>query len=133
MLWLLFGRSNGWGSDLSYTTQLQQNTNLIPLLTIKNYMYVLRNSDSTYMIRHCFINLAGNILLFVPDGWLLPKLWKWFRNFFHFFISCIGIIFLVEVLQLFTLLGRFDIDDILLNITGMVFGFLLWLLFSKKN
>ena len=133
LLWLLFGRSNGWHTGIPYTTQLQQNTNLIPFLTIQNYRYVLHHSDSTYMLWHCFINLAGNVLLFVPIGWMLPKLWKWFRRFFRFFITCLGIIFLVEILQLFTLLGRFDIDDIILNLTGMILGFLLYLPFSKKG
>ena len=132
MLWLLFGRSNGWNDSLPYTQQLQQNTNLTPFLTIQNYLYVLRYSSSSYMRTHCFINLAGNVFLFVPAGWLLPRLWKWQRNFFRFFTTCLSAIFMVEVLQLFTLLGRFDVDDIILNLTGMILGFLLHTIFTKR-
>ena len=132
ILWLLFGRSNGWDSKLPYEEQLRQNTNLIPFLTIQNYLYVLSHPSSSYMLRHCFINLAGNIVLFIPVGWLLPRLWQQQRNFFRFFATCLGTIFLVEVLQLFTLLGRFDMDDIILNLLGMTFGFLLQVIFVKR-
>ena len=132
MLWLLFGRSNGWDSGIPYETQLRQNTNLTPLLTIRNYLYTLIHSDSQYMVRHCFINLAGNVLLFVPAGWLLPKLWSRQRNLFRFFATCLGAIFLVEVLQLFTLLGRLDVDDMILNLSGMVLGFLIQRFFAKR-
>ena len=132
MLWLLFGRSNGWDSGIPYETQLRQNTNLTPLLTIRNYLHILTHSDSQYMVRHCFINLAGNVLLFMPIGWLLPKLWQRQRNFLRFFATCFGAIFLVEVLQLFTLLGRFDVDDVILNLSGMVLGFLLRWIFAKR-
>ena len=132
LLWLLFGRSNGWVAGLSYQEQLKQNTNLTPLYTIRNYLYVLQNPTNSYLTTHCFINLAGNILLFIPAGWLLPKLWKWQRNFLHFFVSCLGAVFCVEVLQLFTLLGSFDVDDIILNLLGMTVGFLGYTVFAKK-
>ena len=85
------------------------------------------------MVTHCFLNLAGNVLLFIPAGWLLPKLWLNMRNFFRFFAVCAGAIFLVEILQLFTLLGRFDIDDWILNISGMILGYLVYMLFCRKS
>ena len=132
LLWLLFGRSNGWIAGLSYQEQLKQNTNLVPFYTIGNYLYVLRNRTDSYLLTHCFLNLAGNILLFIPVGWLLPKLWKWQQSFLHFFVSCLGSVFFVEVLQLFTLLGSFDVDDIILNLLGMTVGFLGHEIFTKK-
>ena len=84
------------------------------------------------MRTHCFMNLAGNIVLFIPAGWLLPRLWVWMRNFFRFFALCAGVIFLVETVQLFTLLGRFDIDDLILNLFGMILGFILFAAKGKK-
>jgi len=132
MLWLLFGRSNGWNTALSYKELLRQNANLTPLYTIGNYYWVLKNSQDRYMVVHCFINLAGNVLLFVPIGWLLPKLWVRLRNFFRFFAICTGAVFFVEILQLFTLLGRFDIDDWILNICGMTLGYVLYMLLRRR-
>ena len=126
MLWLLFGRSFGWDDGLTYRQILQNSINLKPFFTIRNYLQVViyRTNDSVFT--HCLINLLGNVLLFVPAGYLLPKLWKKQRNSFLFLCSCLSMILLVELVQLFSLLGSFDIDDIILNISGMIIGYLLW-------
>jgi len=132
MIWLLFFRSDSRVTGLPYKDLLRQNTSLVPFYTTKNYLYVLKHSTDRYMRTHCFMNLAGNIVLFIPAGWLLPRLWVWMRNFFRFFAFCAGVIFLVETVQLFTLLGRFDIDDLILNLFGMVLGFILFAVKRKK-
>ena len=125
MLWLLFGRSGGWNASLPYAQQLRQNTNLTPFFTIQNYLYVLQHPSDRYILIHCFINLAGNILLFIPAGWLFPHLWQRMQNFFRFLFSFAGIILLIETIQLFSLLGRFDVDDVILNLVGATFGFIM--------
>ena len=132
LLWLLFGRSQGWVEGISYKQMLRQNVNLMPLLTIKNYWYVVRHGTDPALIRHCVINLVGNVLLFIPIGYWLVRLWPRFRNFFLFLATCAGIILLVEALQLFTLLGSFDVDDIILNLAGMTIGYLFGLVRRKK-
>ena len=132
MLWLLFFRSDSRDFGLPYKALLRQNTNLVPFYTTKNYLYVLKNSTDRYMRTHCFLNLAGNIVLFIPAGWLLPRLWERLQNFFRFFAVCIGVMFLVETLQLFSLLGRFDIDDLILNLFGMILGFILFQLGRRR-
>ena len=133
LLWLLFGRTSAWTEGLSYKETLRQNTNLSPLLTIQNYWYVIRHSSVASLVRHCSINLVGNILLFIPPGYWLVRIWPRFRNLFLFLISCAGLILLIETLQLFTLLGRFDVDDIILNLAGMLIGYLFCLLRHRKK
>ena len=133
MLWLLFGRSQGWTEGIPYRQMLLNNINMTPLLTINNYNYVVQQGPGHPYFVHCIINLLGNILLFVPAGWLLPKVFPFQRNFFRFFVSCTGLILLVETVQLFTLLGSFDIDDIILNLAGMTFGFIVYHLFRKRR
>ena len=123
MLWLLFGRSSGWIDGLNYREMLGQNINLTPLFTIQNYLHVVLHHSNEALVTHCVINLLGNVLLFIPAGWLLPKLWTKQRNFILFLLTCTLTIFLIEVLQLFTLLGSFDVDDLILNLFGMTFGF----------
>ena len=132
MIWLLFFRSESRDLSLPYKELLRQNTNLVPFYTTKNYLHVLQNSTDRYMRTHCFMNLAGNVVLFIPAGWLLPRLWGRLRNFFRFFVLCTGIIFLVETAQLFSLLGRFDIDDLILNLFGMILGFILFHLGRRR-
>ena len=38
----------------------------------------------------------------------------------------------MEVIQLFTLLGSFDVDDVILNLLGMTVGFLIHAIGSAK-
>ena len=123
MLWLLFGRSSAWIDGLTYREMLGQNINSTPLFTIRNYLHVVLHHSNEALVTHCVINLLGNVLLFIPAGWLLPKLWKKQRNFILFLLTCTLTIFFIEVLQLFTLLGSFDVDDLILNLFGMTLGF----------
>ena len=133
MLWLLFGRSSGWSEGQDYSQLLQQNMNLKPLHTIRSYLNIVLHYPQSSFYPHCVINLAGNVLMFIPAGWLLPRVFKPLRNFFLFALVCTLSILLVEVLQLFTLLGSFDVDDIILNLSGMLVGFILFAIFGKKK
>ena len=126
MLWLLFGRSQGWVDGLTYRQMLERNINLTPLQTIRDYWNVVFYRTNDAYLVHCFINLAGNVLLFIPAGWLLPKIFPTQRHFVRFFATCSGLILMVESVQLFTLLGSFDIDDVILNLGGMLLGFLVY-------
>ena len=126
MLWLLFGRSTGWVDGIPYREQLRRNANLEPLRTIKNYLWVLRHSHDRHLLKESIINLGGNVLLFIPVGLLFPRVWPFLRKFFLYLAFCAGIILLVEITQLFTLLGSFDVDDVILNLAGMSLGFLLF-------
>ncbi len=125
MLWLLFGRSFGWDDGLGYEELLRQNVNLTPLYTIKNYLRVVIHRSNDAVFTHCLINLLGNVLLFIPFGYLLPRLWKKQKNFFVFMLTALLSILVIELVQLFTLLGSFDVDDIILNISGMIVGYLI--------
>lgn len=133
MLWLLFFRSSGWTEGMAYEDQLRQNINLTPFLTIGNYWKVIYHRTNDAAMMHCVINLGGNVLLFIPIGVFLPRLYPKLRNYFRFLCACLGGMFLVEVLQLFTLLGSFDVDDLILNILGMTVGFIGYHLFRKKK
>ena len=133
MLWLLFCRSYGWVEGLSYEQMLRQNINLKPFLTIGNYWRVIYHRTNDAMLMHCIINLGGNILLFIPAGWLLPRIFVKMRSFFPFFFTCAISIFLVETVQLFSLLGSFDVDDLILNLSGMLLGFIYYHLTKPRK
>lgn len=133
MLWLLFGRSRGWVAGLSYREQIKGSINLIPFYTIRNYLYVIIHRSNDSVLVHCIINLVGNVVLFIPAGYLLPKLFPKQRNYFRFFLTCTGSMLLVELLQLFTLLGSFDVDDLILNLFGMTIGFLIYTIFTPRK
>lgn len=131
LLWLLFDRPIAQDPVSDYAQILRGNMNLIPFQTIGNYWKVVTRWEFTPLFRHCVINLGGNIFLFIPIGYFLPRLWPFLRNFFSFLLTCSLAITLVELLQLVTLLGSLDIDDFILNLLGMITGYLIYMIFKK--
>ncbi|HET7627908.1 MAG TPA: VanZ family protein [Bacillales bacterium] len=70
-------------------------------------------------------NVYGNILLFLPQGLLLPILFRKCRNFFLLFFVAVVSSFTIESLQYAYAKRIFDIDDILLNVVGAIIGWAL--------
>lgn len=126
MLYLLFGRTRYGIDDGGYWQTISRNVNFIPFYTIRNYMHIIRNIPQSPWYTHCIVNLSGNILLFIPIGYLLPRIFVSMHSFFRFAGICLGAVFLVEIVQLLTLLGSFDVDDIILNMAGALLGHLIW-------
>lgn len=131
LLWLLFDRSFDWTEGLSYRQQLKNNISLVPFHTIGNYWKVVCRKEYNSLFFHCVINLAGNVVLFIPIGYFLPRLWVNMRRFFPFLFTCFLSVCLVETIQLFTLLGSMDIDDLILNLFGMITGYLIFMIFKR--
>ena len=78
-----------------------------------------------------FANLIGNILVFIPFGFLLPKAYpscgKWWRVFY----CASGFVICIELFQLFSAFGAFDVDDIFLNVLGAMIGYPFYVLCRK--
>ena len=131
MLWLLFDRPLALDDGRTYAELLRSNMNLVPFHTIGNYWKVVKRMDFSPMFYHCVINLGGNIFLFIPIGYFLPRLWKPMRKFFVFLLTCFLSVTLVELIQLVTLLGSLDIDDLILNLFGMIVGYVVFMIIKK--
>lgn len=129
MVYLLFGMRWSrlfWAPD-GYWETLCGNINLIPFRTIAEYAEGLSktaNGDSV-------INLYGNVIMFVPLGFLLPAVFPKARPFRTCLLTALVTLCAVELIQLVTLLGSLDIDDVLLNLAGAVIGYGMWWLLSK--
>lgn len=132
LVWLLFYK-NRQASYADYWLQVSRNYSIVPFYTIRNYMRVVRFSNNAYLLRHCYVNLVGNVLLFAPGGYLLPALWPKFRKYGKFFFTCLASILAVETVQLFSLLGSFDIDDVILNLVGLTCGYIFYKLTHPKS
>ncbi len=72
-------------------------------------------------------NLAGNIIIFVPYGFFISMASR-SRGFFKTLFFSMGLSLCVELTQLFTRVGSFDVDDILLNTVGGVIGYMIFLI-----
>ncbi|MBQ3100065.1 MAG: VanZ family protein [Clostridia bacterium] len=121
MIWLLFGQRIGFWQEGNYFENLFAKVNLIPFATISSQFERLWNNS--YLARHCFINLAGNIVMFVPFGLLMPAVWKQLTSLWRFVLCMTAVIVLIELIQLFSLLGSLDVDNYILNIIGSLIGF----------
>lgn len=70
-----------------------------------------------------FINLAGNVLAFIPFGAVLPVINRNTRNFFMIALLSFEFSLLVETIQLIFRVGSFDVDDMFLNTLGGMIGY----------
>lgn len=90
--------------------------NFTPFKTIKMYI------DYAYKL-NSVENLAGNLLVFVPFGFLFPLVAGNGRLFWVMLLNAFVFVLGIEVFQLFSGFGAFDVDDLLLNCLGAAIGF----------
>ena len=128
MAFLLLGRSR-YAVEDGYLSTLSQHLSLQPLHTIRLFINVLVEGYGGGAQRTAIVNLVGNVVLFLPLGFLPPLLWKGFRKLFKCLLWCGLIIVGVELCQLFALVGNCDIDDLLLNLVGVSMGYGMYRLF----
>ncbi|TYS17500.1 VanZ family protein [Rossellomorea vietnamensis] len=100
------------------------SNNFVPLSSIKDLM-----SHSYFMVP--LRNIAGNIILFVPLGFMLPLKFNKFNS-----VLMVGLVGLlsstfIELIQLWLPIRAIDVDDILLNTLGSMIGFLLLKTFKR--
>jgi len=94
--------------------------------SITPFREILRVNQGGPWLRFVF---WGNIIMFAPIGFCLPLLWR-HRRWYH--AAALGLVLStgIEFIQVFS--GRVsDIDDVMLNTLGTIFGFLLFYIVSK--
>ena len=102
------------------TSAQEYHYNLHPLREINRY------------IRHChrlgmwpvMLNLAGNVVAFVPFGAFLPFLQRKCRSFFRVALYSFEVSLAVELIQLVYRVGSCDVDDVILNTLGGMLGYI---------
>jgi glycopeptide antibiotics resistance protein len=101
-------------------------TNIIPLTVLfETYREVFVNGNIHYFL----INFLGNLVMFLPFGFLVPLLWNLSGKktlLIGFFCSLF-----IECCQLFLARGT-DVDDLILNTAGTALGLLLYRYFENK-
>ncbi|KZE14005.1 VanZ family protein [Priestia aryabhattai] len=103
----------------------QGGINIIPLATIKHVLL----HDS---IMEIVLNNIGNIILFMPFGFLLPFKFKWINSLPK---TCLMGMFLsisIESIQLLLPNRWTDIDDVILNTLGTGIGYSLLRVINKQ-
>ena len=100
--------------------------NFVPFATIK-----LFSGSQRMRTEYKVENLLGNVLIFIPLGFLLPLLIKRFRNTWLILMAGFFLSVFYECFQLVTGIGVFDVDDMLLNTLGTAIGVIIFWIIKK--
>ncbi len=105
------------------TTSRQEYTyNIIPFQEIRRFIkYREIIGFESFMV-----NIAGNILAFCPFGFFLPILNDKKRGMLYVTLVSFEFSLLIELVQLITRVGSYDIDDIILNTIGGILGYIIY-------
>lgn len=93
--------------------------NLVPFLEIRRYL-TYRKQIGYWRV---LWNLAGNVLVFVPFGALLPALREKRMGFGKTVLLSFELSLLIEISQLILRVGSCDVDDMILNTLGGCIGY----------
>ncbi len=133
MAWLLFGQRLGAPRPADYRAAMAANMNLVPLWTIRHFLALTQGAAGPYLARFAAVNLLGNVWVFVPLGVFMPALWRPMEKLWLFALCLAGLIVAIELVQLVTLLGSCDVDDLILNMTGGLLGYGGWRLARRRR
>lgn len=101
--------------------------NLEPFKEIKRFL----NNIETLGIRSVILNIGGNIVGFMPLGFLVPMAFPKMRGTVLMILTSFTATLLIETCQLVSCTGSFDVDDLLLNTIGGIMGYGFYLIFTK--
>ena len=103
--------------------------NLVPFKTILNLIINFKYFDLEVWI----YNLFGNIAAFMPLGLLLPAVMGMKRKLAATVIFSLVFLLAAETAQLIFRVGVFDIDDIILNMLGVLLGYMVYAFIVRLN
>lgn len=77
----------------------------------------------TLGMRAVVVNLAGNVIAFMPFGFFMPVVSRRSRGPVRIIFLGFGFSLMLETIQLVFKVGSFDVDDLILNTLGAAIGF----------
>lgn len=103
------------------------NMNLVPFLEIRRF-WRARHVLPFFSV---FLNLAGNVIGFIPFGFCLPVVTRRMRH--AYLVIPLGFLtsFTIELVQFLTRTGTADVDDVILNTCGCAIGYILVILLDE--
>lgn len=123
---LLFGSERFLARDILISNR-DLYINLVPFNSIALYI----NHFHYFNLWDWIINIFGNVLIFVPIGILMPCISSKYKSFLFTFGTGLTMSVTIEVAQYYLCLGVFDVDDMILNVFGVVLGFIFYKIIKK--
>ena len=112
-----------FSEDMGRTySEREYHYNLVPFHEIKRFIQYYK----VLGIPAVLLNLVGNVMAFVPFGFFLPVFVERCRRFLNTIFYSFELSLLVELIQLVTKVGSFDVDDIILNTIGGAIGYIVY-------
>ena len=105
--------AHGWWHKLLHRMQTKDKINLQPFLMFKQFQIA-----STQVI--------GNLVMLLPLGIYIPLLFPRLAGFFKVCIICLSVSVSIELMQLITNARSTDIDDVILNTSGAIVGYIIY-------
>jgi len=99
---------------------VRREFNLVPLHSLWRQVNSILSGQSG---ARGIVYLVGNLVGFVPLGYFLPVLFVRQRRFLTFLVTALLAITVLEFVQVFSMNGSFDVDDIILNAIGACVGY----------
>jgi glycopeptide antibiotics resistance protein len=115
----------GFVENIRFRISHDVGVNLVPFTIFKEYKNIFDRQ------------ITGNFIMLLPLGIFLPILYKNLSSFIKVLFISLFISITIELIQLINNSRRTDIDDVILNTSGALVGFLIyklvqWLI-SKKG
>jgi len=105
--------AHGWWHGVLHRIQTKERINLHPFLMFKQFRI-----GST--------QVNGNLVMLLPLGIYIPLLFPKLSGFLRVFIICLLVSVSIELMQLITNVRSTDIDDVILNTSGSVVGYIIY-------
>ena len=101
--------------------------NLTPFVEIRRFITYRDNLSLGALL----LNLFGNILVFSPFGFLIPMFRTEETSWYNILIFTFLFSLCIELTQLISMVGVFDVDDLILNTLGGMVGWGFYRLLSR--
>ena len=105
--------SHGWWHKVMHRIENREHVNLQPFLMFKQFKISSKQ-------------IVGNSVMLLPLGVFIPLIFRRLAGFVSVFFICLLVSVCIELMQLITSYRSTDIDDIILNTSGAVVGYILY-------
>ena len=116
-----FGRTDSTRSGYAY--------NLKPFKEITRF-WIYRDRLG---FKAFFLNIFGNVAAFIPCGFFLPIVSRRSKQWQNTVAISFGFSLSVELPQLVSKVGSFDVDDLILNTMGAALGYILYQIVQRTR
>jgi len=116
----MFGRTTG-ATNYRY--------NLTPFKEIRRFLVYSGQLGASSV----FTNLIGNVVAFIPFGIFLPILSNHRLKFHQVTVFTFALTLSIELTQLISRVGIFDVDDMILNTLGGIIGYLMFFVWKSEK